>query len=147
MTGPAAPRYAAYWLPATTHPLWAAGCAWLGRDPRDGGPGSGPARPWASAPWRYGFHATLKAPCRLASGATESGWLDAVGAVAARHAAFELPALRVATLDDFLALRPVADPPADHPLRRLADDCVAGLDALRAPPEAAELARRLVPGL
>ncbi|MFM1988686.1 MAG: hypothetical protein RJA99_1643 [Pseudomonadota bacterium] len=141
------PRFAAYWIPEPGHPLWAAGCGWLGRDPADGGPGAGPARRHVAAPWRYGFHATLKAPVRLAPGAIEADWLGAVRAVAARHARFAMPAMRIATLDDFLALRPVAEPAAGHPLRRLADDCVTRLDVLRAPPDEAERARRLTPGL
>lgn len=141
------PRYAAYWMPEPGHPLWAAGCAWLGREAADGAPGAGPARRHVAAPWRYGFHATLKAPVRLVSGATESDWLGAVRAVAARHLPFAMPALRIATLDDFLALRPASEPSATHPLRRLADDCVAVLDVLRAPPDDAERARRRAPGL
>lgn len=147
MTATDPARYAAYWSPEPTHPLWTAGCAWLGRDPRDGGPGAGPARRHVAAPWRYGFHATLKAPVRLVRGATEADWLAAVRAVAARHAPFAMPALRIATLDDFLALRPVREPAASDPLRRLADDCVSILDALRAPSDDAERARRLVPRL
>ena len=134
-------RYGVYFAPAPEHPLWQAGCAWLGRDACVAPP-TPPARPEVEAPWRYGWHATLKAPLRLAAGADEPAWLAAVAGLAARHAAFAMPTLEVARLDDFLALRPVQPLDAGHPLRRLADDCVRTLDIWRAPPNEAERARR-----
>lgn len=57
---------------------------------------------------------------------------------------FPLPALRVADLHGFLALRETEPCPALH---ALADRAVAELDRLRAPAEAAELARRRAAGL
>ena len=45
----------------------------------------------AAAPWRYGFHATLKAPMALAGDVHESNWLAAVRALAARYEPFEMP--------------------------------------------------------
>jgi len=133
-------RYALYFPPATAHPLWRAGCDWLGRaDMAEGGP----ARPDRASAWRYGFHATLKAPMALHAHQTEEVFLAAVRQVAAQHAPFELPHLQVAVLDGFLALRPVQEPTASHPLRRLADDCVRQLDCFRAPWSAAEQARQL----
>ena len=144
----AAPRYAVYLVPADGHPLWRAGCDWLGRDPALGPPHAGPARPCVSEPWRYGFHATLKAPMRLAAGVSEATFLAAVRGVARGHTAFPMPRLEVAGLADFLALRPDTPLSAEHPLRRLADDCVTGLDRWRAQPAAAdELRRHMRPGL
>lgn len=58
-----------------------------------------------------------------------------------------MPPLRIAALGGFLALRPVVAPAPDHPLHRLADDCVRALDPMRAPPDEAELARRHAHGL
>lgn len=127
------PRHAIYFAPSPQHPLWALGCRWLGRDADDMGNVGAPAHSLVATPWRYGFHATLKAPMALADGVHESNWLSAVRALAARHAPFEMPALRVALLSDFIALRPVEPLEASHPLRRLADDCVIALDAWRAP--------------
>ncbi|MCA3179064.1 MAG: DUF1045 domain-containing protein [Burkholderiaceae bacterium] len=147
MSGARAPRYATYWVPEPGHPLWTAGCTWLGRDPRDGGAPGGPARAHVASPWRYGFHATLKAPVRLAPGVREDDWIGAVRALASRHAPFAMPPLRIAALGGFLALRPVVAPAPDHPLHRLADDCVRALDPMRAPPDEAELARRHAHGL
>jgi putative phosphonate metabolism protein len=135
------PRYAVYYAPPIDHPLWRAGCEWLGRDPA--GPAlAPPARAGVSAPWRYGFHATLKPPMRLADGRDEEGLRTAVAELARRTPAFEMPALQVQTLRNFLALRPAAPVGEDHPLRRLADACVTDLDTWRAPPTDEELQRR-----
>jgi hypothetical protein len=146
MTG-AAPRYAVYLTPPAGHPLWQLGCTWLGRDPARAPPYAGPAREFVREPWRYGFHATLKAPMRLAHGLSETTFLDAVRGVARDHTAFPMPRLEVGLLSGFLALRPQAAVPSGHPLRRLADDCVTRLDRWRATPTAAELQRQDKPGL
>ena len=134
-------RYAIYIAPPADHPLWQAGSAWLGRDARAGQPHGHPPAGRVDA-WRYGFHATLKAPIRLRDDRSESSWLDAVAALARRHRAFTLPSLQVAMLSDFAALRPISDPARESPLRRLADDCVQALDAFRAPLDEAQRARR-----
>lgn len=135
-------RYAVYWAPGAGHPLWRAGCDWLGRDPAaTRGAGGHAPRAHVATPARYGFHATLKAPFRLAAGASTDRLREACAALAARHRSFEMPALEVAWLGDFLALRPVSMLQASHPLRRLADACVAELDDLRALAEPGELAR------
>lgn len=146
MNGPA-PRYAVYLAPPAAHPLWQLGCAWLGRDPAQRPPYPGPAREFVHEPWRYGFHATLKAPMRLAHGIGETLFLAAVRGVAREHSAFVMPRLEVGVLADFLALRPVAAVDAGHPLRRLADDCVTRLDRWRAPLSPTELQRQNKPGL
>lgn len=143
----AAPRYAVYLTPPAGHALWPLGCAWLGRDPARRPPYPGPARADVSEPWRYGFHATLKAPMRLATGISESVFLAAVRGVARSHAVFEMPALELGMLAGFLALRPRTPPAPGDALRRLADDCVRRLDRWRAAPTAAELEHRLKPGL
>jgi hypothetical protein len=132
-------RYAVYYSPAPAHPLWRAGCAWLGRDPTTDDMPPAPAH--RREPWRYGFHATLKAPMRLREGAAEADLLQALATLAQRLQPFAMPALRVRPLHDFLALRPTEPPVATHPLRELADACVRELDALRALPTAAELER------
>ena len=54
-------RYGVYWAPQPHHPLWSAGCEWLGRD------ASRPDKTWpphaaTGTPRRYGFHATMKPP-------------------------------------------------------------------------------------
>lgn len=135
-------RHAIYFAPEADHPLWAAGCDWLGR-PRDGIGAGAPARAGVATPWRYGFHATLKAPMRLAPGLDEAGLRAALQGLARQHRAFTLPALAVDRLGGFLALRPVLPLAPDHPLRRLADDAVQALDAWRMPLTPAEAQRQL----
>ena len=140
-------RYALYFAPAPTHPLWVAGCDWLGRDPASGATvGGGPHR---ADPCRYGFHATLKPPFALRDGASRAQLLAALSHFVDERAPFVMPSLAVATLGDFLALRPV-DPGATasgQPLRELADDCVRLFDEFRRPPSPAETARRVAAGL
>jgi hypothetical protein len=128
-------RWAVYWTPEPPHPLWRAGCDWLGRDPSHAGAGTAP--PDRDTPWRYGFHATLKAPMALRAGTSAAHFLSAVHALAVHTEAFEMPPLRIAWLAGFLALRPREPLDAAHPLRRLADACVRELDEWRAPASAA----------
>jgi putative phosphonate metabolism protein len=140
-------RYALYFAPPADHPLWSAGCDWLGRDPESGATGAGGDH--RADPRRYGFHATLKPPFALGDAVSAAELLDAVDRFAGQRTAFRLPALSVAALGDFVALRPVdrAAHAPGHPLRQLADDCVRFFDDFRRPPSAAETARRLAPGL
>lgn len=88
---------------------------------------------------RYGFHGTIRAPFRPASGVT----LEDVGAHVAALAALLAPArcdgLRLANMHGFLALVPEGDEGA---LRDLAAHVVTETDALRAPLDAGEIARR-----
>lgn len=135
-------RYAVYYAPPPSHALWHAGCDWLQRDPA-ADEARHPTRVHVGEPWRYGFHATLKAPLRLAPGCSEAGLCDAAARLAQRTPRFVMPALSVQWLADFLALQPQAPLPATHPLRRLADACVTELDAWRAEPSPDELQRRL----
>lgn len=135
------PRIAAYWAPDASHPLWKAGCDWLGRDAQSGWT-AGTARDHVAEPRRYGFHATLKAPMKLRDGAAVQDAVDAVAHLAGRHPSFSMPLLEVSTLRGFIALRPAVRIDASHPLRRLSDACVVELDGLRRPPTAEDLARR-----
>ena len=140
-------RYAIWFAPAADHPLWAAGCHWLGRDPATGAVTN--AAPHRGDPRRYGFHATLKPPFALRDDGAKSPLLAAMSHFADEHAPFDMPPLAVATLGGFVALRPVdADATAaGHPLRGLADECVRLFDDFRRPLSAKEAARRLAPGL
>jgi len=136
-------RYAVYYAPDPGHPLWLAGCAWLGRDPASDA-ASTPPRPHRADPWRYGFHATLKPPMRLADGHNEAGLHAALEQLADRTAGFAMPALSVQWLAGFLALQPTRPLAREHALHRLADACVTGLDAFRAAPTPDEMQRRRV---
>lgn len=143
-----AARYAVYFAPDPAGALAAAGRSWLGRDAETGvflmppaglGPGAAAWPALTAEPRRYGFHATLKPPFRLAEGRTADGLHAAVAALAAATPRFDLPGLQVAALDGFLALTETAPCAA---LDALAGACVADLDGFRAPPTEAELARR-----
>jgi hypothetical protein len=141
-------RVAAFYAPETDDPLFAAAATWLGRDPVSGAPMPQPDVPGIAGitaePRLYGFHATLKPPMRLASGARWEAVLNAAADLAASVVPFALPRLAVADLHGFLALRET-EPSAS--LQALADLCVAGLDAFRAAPAPTELERRRHAGL
>jgi putative phosphonate metabolism protein len=146
-------RYAIYFTPASDTALWRLGSSILGYDAATRGTVDYPnGSLWREAwftraqetPARYGFHATLKAPFALAPGATENTVLERAEAFSASHAPVYLPALEVALLGEFVALRPLAE---DAELNRLAASCVQDLDDLRAPTDAADRARHLSKGL
>ncbi len=136
-------RVALYYAPQQDDPLWRLGCQWLGRDADSNAPLAQPALPDIAGITEdarlYGFHATLKPPMRLIPGFGWDAVVTAADEIAASIAPFDLPPLEVADLQGFLALRDAAPSAA---LQALCDACVRGLDALRQPPDAAELARR-----
>jgi hypothetical protein len=132
-------RYGIYWVPDGR--LGALGAAWLGWDARAGRA----AAPLAEAPGarRYGFHATVKPPFRLTEGRDEAELRAEARRLAAGQAPAGLGRLELSVAHGFLALRP-AEPGA---LSDVAAAMVAGLDAFRAAPTEAELARRRKAGL
>lgn len=142
-------RYAVYYAPRDTALLARLGARWLGRDAHDGKALQQPPvervdpESFAAAtvaPRRYGFHATLKPPMRLAAGASEARFLAAVEALAADLVPATVPALEVARIGSFLALVPGGPAPE---VERLAGRVVEELDRFRDPPDEAERARRL----
>ncbi len=139
-------RAALYWVPAFSDPLWDAGNRWLGRDPEHGVFLAQPEVPGIAAlteaPRRYGFHATLRPPMRLATG--WDAFLEAARVVARQAVPFVLPKLVVADLDGFLALREAAPCPA---LQALAAACVRETEPHRQAASAEELGRRRATGL
>lgn len=137
-------RYAIYLTPPADHPLWQSGCTWLGRDPSGDESPAAPAR--RVSPWRYGFHATLKPPMRLAEGCSLQSLHQALCALARGVAPFEMPALEVGSLDQLIVLQTAAPLAGDHPLQVLADRCVTELDVFRDPPTPADLTRRRAQG-
>ncbi|MHC1999233.1 DUF1045 domain-containing protein [Methylobacterium sp. CM6241] len=133
-------RYALYFTPAPGSALAAFGDAVLGLDPAPGPDALQAILAANTAEQRvYGFHATLKAPMRLAKGATEAELLAAAAALAAHRLPLPVGPLRVAALGNFVALVPTAPPSA---LGLLAAEYVAALDPLRAPLTETERAHR-----
>ena len=146
-------RYALYFAADADDRLMQLGNSWLGRDPFSGTalpqpelPGMTSARfqELTTAPRRYGFHGTLKAPFSLAADQTEAALLDACAAFAAEIAPYEIEALGVNRLGRFLALTPEAEEPA---LRAFAGLCVRRFEPFRAPLSEADLERRRKSGL
>jgi putative phosphonate metabolism protein len=141
-------RVAVYFAPQVQSALWLAGSRWLGRCAWTGEPY--PQRPLqalsaeslravTAEPRRYGWHATLKAPFRLAQGSSLGHLKQAVQTLCSRTRAFDIAPLQVTRMGNFLALRPADESEA---LACLAADCVRELQALAAPLDQAELARR-----
>lgn len=135
-------RYAIYYAPPEGAFADAA-AQWLGWDLAHGRalPPAGVlgGQDITQTPRKYGFHATIKPPFRLADG-VDLAQLDAATAgLAAGLPKVILPALELVTLEGFLALIPAA-PSAD--LQDLAAEVVRALDPYRAPLSPAEIARR-----
>lgn len=131
-------RYAIYYAPSPRTALWRAGSEWLGWDAARGVsllppalPGGLLARlaPLTRRAAHYGWHATLKAPFRLAAGVDEAQLLQQVAALAASCTPFSLP-LQVGTLRDATVLRVAGDSAA---IDALAERCVRQLLPLGAP--------------
>lgn len=141
-------RVAIYAAPAVEHLWWERGSQWLGRCafhrrglplPHTDGVNPVAIQALTAEPRRYGWHATLKAPMRLAPHVSLQHVRDSVAELCGRHRVIDLPDLLVTRLGGFLALCP-EHPPAT--LGALADDCVRSLQPLAAPLTEKELTRR-----
>lgn len=144
-------RYAVYFTPPPG-PLAAFGAGWFGWDGARGETARNAAPPGlplprdaiTETPRRYGLHATVKPPFRLAKGKTPEDLQAALHSFCADTGPVTLSGLELAQLGRFLALVP--DGPA-APLGALAAGAVETLDSFRAPPDSTELARRRAAGL
>ena len=146
-------RYAVYYAPDVKSDWWLFGNRWLGRDPLEGNlldqpevPGVAPQRlaELTMDARRYGLHATLKPPFRLAPD-SDLAQLDAsIVRLAAMQRPFALGRIEVGMLGHFIALQ-LKDVP--HELVDLANDCVQQLDAFRRAAPESELTRRRGAGL
>jgi len=134
-------RVAIYFAPPAG-PLADAAARWLGRDAATGATFEqpDPELPGLTvSARRYGFHATLKAPFRLADGESLDTLRAGVAELAAGLQPVLLEGLEVRCFHGFLALVPRGD---TGPLEALAAAVVTRLDRFRAPLSAAEIARR-----
>lgn len=141
-------RYAVYFAPASDNPCWQMGSSWLGRDARSSAALSQPQlagivkerqQQLTGAARRYGWHATVKAPFRLAQHRSEAQLRETLADFCRQHDSLPLKGLQPGWLDHFLALH---IPAAQIELQDLVQRCVSRLDHLRAPPDQAELQRR-----
>jgi Protein of unknown function (DUF1045) len=146
-------RYAIYLSPPPSSPLWRFASALLGYDAATGEAVAQPpvsgidADDWRAAtadPRLYGFHATLKAPFRLAPGRTAEALHHALKSFTSSLRPFSLPLLEVEAVDmrddtGFLALLPASRSPELHDLESAA---VTSFDSFRHALSEAEIARR-----
>ena len=104
-------RYAIYDLPEDSQ-LAEAGACWLGWDAIHGKfvqqPEFSDIEAATTTPGKYGFHATLKPPFRLADGCSVDSLSEAVAKLAAQQSAAECNGLQVSNLGKFLALTPLS---------------------------------------
>jgi hypothetical protein len=131
MTG----RFAIYYAPAETDPLWARANAWYAR------PGN---RDITVSARRYGFHATIKQPMALAEGRDRRGLVAALEGFTRINAPVPVGPIALRSIGGgFLALVP---DPQSNALTAFAARVVEAFEAFRAPLSDADRARRL-PGL
>jgi Protein of unknown function (DUF1045) len=129
-------RYAVYFTPRENTPWARAGSQWLGRCIYSGRPYEPPIiegmtaaefRALTQTPCRYGWHATLKAPFRLAvnqQAVTEATLIDAIRELASSMRAFTLPRLKAGVFRNFIALRVDGD---QKRINAVARTCVTSL--------------------
>ena len=134
-------RAAIFFTPAPDTALGHLAAKWLGRDPfdRSQAPTAAAPRALTAEPARYGFHATLKAPFRLAEGVALEVMARELEIFCAKRFRPTIRSLTLARLDAFFALVPATAEPA---LARLEADVLHAFEPYRAPLDAAEIARR-----
>ena len=144
------PRYALYFAPDPSSPLWRFGSSVIGYDAASGElvepllqPDTMLSRSWSDLteePRRYGFHATLKAPFRLGEGTDEAKLIAAMHRFATDAQSVPIAGLSATSIGPFIALTPMGDETA---LNALASRIVKEFDIFRAPLSDADIARRL----
>ena len=140
-------RFAIYYAPAATDPLWRTAVEWLGRDALSGEVHDGPVADLkpaelgavSASPRRYGFHATIRAPMALADGKSRGELEAALERFAAATAPVAVGKLKLDLLDGFLALVPAGQPTE---LTAFAAEVVRHFEPFRAPLSSDDRARR-----
>jgi putative phosphonate metabolism protein len=142
-------RYAIYFVPAADTALYRFGATALGYDCFSGTEiptfdalpvGAGEWRALTNEPRRYGFHATLKAPFRLATERNEAELIGAFEEFARAIDTFPTIETAVRLLERFVAIVPAF---ANAALGRLAASCVTHFERFRAPLTEADHNRRV----
>lgn len=96
--------------------------------------------PYIESPRRYGFHATLKAPMRLADGVNFNDFHYGVKKLASQLTSAELGILKLHQIGHFLALK--TDDAYHEAVCNIAWHCTKELDGFRAPLTNKERAKR-----
>jgi putative phosphonate metabolism protein len=135
-------RVAIYFTPSPEDALTRCASTWLGRDAFTGR-ATRQADPaidtLVAEPARYGFHATMKAPFRLASRADIEHLDQALELFCASRESFVLETLQLARIEAFFALTPYKP---SQELPELEQDVVETFDGFRAPLSEEERSRR-----
>ncbi len=143
------PRYAVYFTPAPDTALWRFGSSVVGYDSYSCTATSAAdamlpegllAAPDVAEPSRYGFHATLRAPFELVSGAHVDDLLQHARQFACDNAAVDIGSLQAEAIGRFLAL---VCSPRSPALMDLAARCVSSFETYRAPLSPEDRKRRL----
>jgi len=146
---PSSARFAIYFAPDAASALWRFGSSVLGYDADTGldvpfpdeTPFDQPGWPTqTSDPRTYGFHATLRAPFHVRARFAEQDVVHCARGIAASQTEFVLGDLEIAIIKGFIALVPVAAPPA---LIELEAACVRQCAGLAAPLSDTDRGRRL----
>lgn len=140
-------RYIIGFTPPPRDPLTMTAASWLGRnvftgdrveESETGGLGLREVAFYTAMPRRYGFHAALKAPFRLAEPTAEAALLRDLMRYSGTFEPFQIPRLEVARLGNTFGLVP-SYPLA--PLNYLASALTQEFDHFRAPLSEAEIDR------
>ena len=137
-------RFAIYYTPPQGD-FASFGAAWLGWDLVSGQSVAHPAiqdldlAEITETPRKYGFHATMKPPFRLAVGATAETLITETVKICRGLAPVTLDGLKLHQIGRFLAFVPLGN---ERALNALAESVVRAFDTFRAPATEAELARR-----
>ena len=140
-------RYAIYFVPKAGSLLACKSATWLQYDIADGqaitptGDTPGALQRWISEPQRYGFHATIKAPFRLAEGCREADLIEALDRFCSQEPCITNVSLTLRQIEHFLALIPQEE---NRAINDLADRSVVELDRFRAPMSEGEREKRLL---
>jgi putative phosphonate metabolism protein len=141
-------RIAVYFTPPADHPLVRTAASWLGRDAFSGarvrrGPVAGfddaELDALTAVPRRYGFHATLKPPFRVAADHSLDEIRASLAAFCRDRASLTIPALRLAEIGPFFALTAGE---AEDEIGAFADAVVRTFEPFRAPLTEAGMAPR-----
>jgi hypothetical protein len=146
-------RYAIYYVPEEDSSVFETGNRWLGRDVRTNAilkpdlPEDINYDEWTkftASPRRYGFHATLKPPFKLALEKTPQELRARLKEFTSHQKSFFISGFSVGRISSFLALliNPIGK---DFP--ELAGKCVADFDDFRLPPTIGEIEARRHDGL
>lgn len=146
-------RYAIYYAPATTDALWRKASQWLGRDCHQKGELAQPSingmtpvdqHNFTSSPRRYGFHATIKAPFRLATTSSVDALRRELRAFANVQRPIEIGTLKLHQIGKFMAMVPTHQ---SEELTKFAQKVVRHFDRYRAPLSPEKRQQRIASGL